>query len=289
MLKNEVEVTIGLPIYNVENFLEFTIKSIINQDFENWKLIIVDDGSSDSSLDIAKYYESQDSRITVISDGLNKKLPFRLNQISNICDTPYLVRMDSDDIMFPNRISEQLDFLKKNSQYDLVSSGMISIDENNQVRGSNFNQVLKINFDNPMLNNPIYHPSVLGKSSWFKRNPYSLDYYRCEDYELWVRTNLKDDFKMAVLPKPLIFYREAGNLSIDKILKSYDQGYEIKKKYYGFNLKFFVRYLFKRISITSINALGLLQSMDKIRNKSIDSKSSDFEKYSKILNDAIKE
>ena len=282
-------VTIGLPVFNCEKTLPFTIQSIINQDLKKWKLIIIDDGSTDTSLAIARSYASKDSRILVLSDGKNKRLPSRLNEITSLCDTPYLARMDSDDIMFPSRLSEQIDFLDKNFNFDLVATGKISIDNNNKVRGYNFLSSIKINISNPIIKNPIVHPSILGRTEWFKRNPYSEKYFRCEDYELWVRANLKKDFKIAILPKPLIFYREIGNLSIQKILNSYDQGYEIKKKYYGFNLKFFVRYLFKRISITSINALGLLQSMDKIRNKSIDSKSSDFEKYSKILNDAIKE
>src|SRR5699024_7083751 len=106
-----IMITIGIPFFTDESYLDMAIRSIINQTYQDWVLLLVDDGSSDGSLGIAKKYEEKDSRISVISDGENKKLPYRLNQIAQLTKTPYLARMDADDIMHPERIEKQLGIL----------------------------------------------------------------------------------------------------------------------------------------------------------------------------------
>ncbi|MCW1511070.1 glycosyltransferase family 2 protein, partial [Acinetobacter baumannii] len=97
-------ISIGIPFYNAENFLANAIQSVINQSFKDWELILVDDGSTDKSLDIAREFEKKDNRIKVISDGLNLKLPARLNQIITISKYDFIARMDADDIMHPDRL-----------------------------------------------------------------------------------------------------------------------------------------------------------------------------------------
>lgn len=130
-----MKVSVGIPIYNASLYLDDAIKSIMAQTYKKWELILINDGSLDSSLDIAKYYESLDSRIRVISDGENKKLPFRLNQLIYESKGEYIARMDADDVMHPQRLEKQLSFLEENRNYDLVSSGLISIDSQNKVKG----------------------------------------------------------------------------------------------------------------------------------------------------------
>ena len=73
-------VSIGIPFYNCEDYLAYAIKSVINQSYTNWELFLLDDGSTDNSLEIANSFR-YDERIKVISDGLNKGLSFRLNQL----------------------------------------------------------------------------------------------------------------------------------------------------------------------------------------------------------------
>ena len=94
-------ITIGISIYNAELYLADAIKSIISQSFEKWELILIDDGSTDNSLSIAKLFAEQDSRIRIISDGQNKKLPCRLNQIIQEAKYEYITRMDEDDLISP--------------------------------------------------------------------------------------------------------------------------------------------------------------------------------------------
>ena len=265
-------ISIGIPFYNAEAYLEDAIKSVLAQTFQEWELILVDDGSSDGSLDIAKKYEQLDSRVRVISDGLNKKLPTRLNEIIKEAKFDYIARMDADDIMHPQRLEKQLSFLEDNKKYDLVSSGLISIDNQNEVKGFRCVCQLYDNFSKPSLSYPVVHPSVMARKSWYLRNQYSERYPRAEDFELWTRSIINNDFRMAVLPDLLLYYREEGNLSRDKIIKSYKDLLKIyksySKKFFNFNI---LKIYLKILVINLIFYTGNLQKIAKRRNESFSS------------------
>lgn len=283
-------VSIGIPFYNAENFLGNTIKSIIAQQYSCWELILVDDGSSDNSLNIAKYYANRDSRIRVISDGENKKLPARLNQLISESKGAYVARMDADDIMHPQRLEKQLQFLEKNKHYDLVSSGLISIDSQNKVKGFRCVSQLYDEFSSPNLSYPIVHPSIMARKAWYERNQYSLAYPRAEDFELWTRAIKSKDFKMAVLPDLLLYYREEGNLSIDKIINSYKDTLKIYSKYHSSsNIDIEVLKLNFKIIISKLfYYTGNLQNLAMRRNTSFNSKE-ELEGFQKLLNHVIGE
>src|SRR5690349_23370493 len=121
-------VTIGLPFYNNQSTLELAIKSVFAQTYKNWELLLVNDGSTDGSLEIAK--KIIDKRVQLISDGSNKGLIFRLNQIASLAKGKYLARMDADDLMHPLRIEKQIKFLQQHQDTDLVDTGAYSINEN---------------------------------------------------------------------------------------------------------------------------------------------------------------
>lgn len=285
-----MKISVGIPFYNAENFLSDTITSIISQTYKNWELILVDDGSLDSSLDIAKYYANRDSRIRVISDGENKKLPARLNQLISESKGAYVARMDADDIMHPQRLEKQLQFLEKNKHYDLVSSGLISIDSQNKVKGFRCVSQLYDEFSSPNLSYPIVHPSIIARKSWYERNQYSLVYPRAEDFELWTRAIKSKDFKMAVLPDLLLYYREEGNLSIDKIINSYKDTLKIYSKYHSSsNIDIEVLKLNFKIIISKLfYYTGNLQILAMRRNTSFNSKE-ELEGFQKLLNQVIGE
>ncbi|PSB51390.1 glycosyltransferase family 2 protein, partial [Chroococcidiopsis cubana CCALA 043] len=89
-------VSIGMPVFNCEQVLTSAVNSIVNQTYQNWELILIDDGSKDKTLEVANSFS--DPRIKVISDGLNLKLPRRLNQAISLSKGKYFARMDGDDI-----------------------------------------------------------------------------------------------------------------------------------------------------------------------------------------------
>lgn len=209
---NEPKVTIGLPIYNGQAYMDETINSILNQSYENFELIIIDDGSSDQTQ--KKLKELKDPRVRVIIDNKNLGLPNRLNQITQMAKGEFIARMDADDIMTEDRIEKQVSILQKNSDIDVLGSNAYSIDEENCIVGIRRSISTKIK---PVSS--FIHPSIMGKSSWFKSNPYNPRAHRCEDFELWFRTRNFSNF--YAYETPLLFYREFGGVYYTKYIKSF--------------------------------------------------------------------
>ena len=109
-----MKLSVLIPLYNDENYIGYCINSLINQDLpkEDYEVIIMDDGSTDGSLEIAK--SVNDSRVRVYSDGKNKKLATRLNEIAQLASYEYIARMDADDIMSSDRLERQIKILDEN-------------------------------------------------------------------------------------------------------------------------------------------------------------------------------
>lgn len=186
-------VSIGIPFYNCEDYLAYAIKSVINQSYTNWELFLLDDGSTDNSLEIANSFR-YDERIKVISDGLNKGLSFRLNQLISLSKGEYYARMDADDIMHFDRIKTQIDFLIKKTDIDVVGSNYYNIDFNNNIIGLTKVNPNPISSKDVLKNGCFAHPSIMGKTDWFRTNPYDEQWNRMEDIELWLRTVIKSNF-----------------------------------------------------------------------------------------------
>ena len=209
-------VTIGIPFYNAEDYLEYAIRSVINQTYLNWELILLDDGSNDNSLEIAKAFS--DNRIRIISDGINKGLISRLNQLSSLASGEFYARMDADDIMHFDRIALQVEYLKLHRDVDVVGSNYYSIDTNNKIVGSHI-QNTRLNSITDVLKYGCFaHPTVMGRTEWFKKNLYDESCERMEDYELWIRTVQASKFYNLV--EPLLFYRSVGVPTLNKYIKS---------------------------------------------------------------------
>lgn len=258
-------VSIGIPFFNAAAYLEDAIKSVLAQTFQEWELILVDDGSSDRSLDIAKKYEQLDSRVRVISDGLNKKLPARLNEIINEAKFNFIARMDADDLMDVERLEKQYAFLSANPEYDLVTTGMYSIDQSNQILGKRLpeNRIMQANEILGGLTN-LLHASMLAKKQWCLRNPYREDNALAEDYELWLSASIKNDLKYNVLQEPLYYYREVENVKKEKMIKGYNTQIEVINRYYvgviSNNLKNKIVFKFelKKIIVKIFNLFNLM-------------------------------
>lgn len=226
-------ITIGIPIYNAEDFLADAIKSVLAQSYQNFELILVNDGSKDNSLEIAKDFAKQDKRIRVISDGLNRKLPARLNQIILEAKGDFIARMDADDMMHSERIAKQLNFLQCNPQFDLVSTSMISIKNSNEIIGTRTYFPKQVNKKDALLGHSgILHASILAKKAWCERNLYNELNALAEDHELWLSAAIKDDLKVGFLPEYLYYYREESSATKQKMLKGYNTQTQIISKYY---------------------------------------------------------
>lgn len=272
-------ITIGIPFYNADKFLDASIKSVLAQTYQNWELILINDGSSDSSVEIAKKYISMDSRIRLIDDGLNKKLPSRLNQIIVEAKYDFIARMDADDLIAIDRLEKQINFLLENPTYDLVTTGIYSIDEKNHITGK---RILKNYQMSPteMINGAtnLIHASLLAKKSWCIRNKYREDNLLAEDFELWLSANIKNDLNYYVIEEPLYFYREGENVTKSKILRAYKSQTDVIEKYANNIISkrkkshIYINFWLKKHIVILLSAISFLWILEIKRVKSVSDK-----------------
>jgi glycosyltransferase involved in cell wall biosynthesis len=225
-----MKITVGIPFYNNEKTLELAIKSVIAQTFKDWELFLIDDGSTDNSVRIAQMSANSDNRIILISDGTNRGLIYRLNQIIDIANGDFVARMDADDVMLPERLEKQWTIFMNNPKIDIVATAAYTIDENDNPIG--VRDITAINLKNKkeiLKKSLLIHPSILVSKKWYRSNKYDHKYIRAEDFELWCRTLGYTNFYR--ISEPLLLYRE-GNVNIKNYVLSMKTLRIIYKKYY---------------------------------------------------------
>lgn len=202
------QVTVILPVFNGETTLARAVKSIQQQTYPHWKLLLLDDGSTDATLEIAHSF--QDCRITVISDGLHKGIVERLNQGVKLADTPYIARMDADDFSLPERLEQQIIFLENTPQVDLVGTAIHLVSPTGEVIGIRiFSTSHSGIVSKPWLKTiSIAHPTWCGRTAWFKKWPYQ-DFSRNEDQELLLRAASSSTY--SNISTPLLEYTFKNN------------------------------------------------------------------------------
>lgn len=205
-------VSIAMPVLNNEKTLAAAIRSILIQSYTDWELFLIDDGSTDSTVSVARSF--RDSRIRFIADGVRAGLGLRLNQAIELSEGKYLARMDGDDICFPERLERQVRYLEENHSVDLLGTRAIVFSDEGTVRGvrpfrASHADICK----QPWAGFHLPHPTWMGKIAWFKRYRYGVDVFRAEDQDLLLRTF--EDSTFSCLPVVLLGYRE-GTLSIRK-------------------------------------------------------------------------
>ena len=218
LVPNSPLITVGLPFFNAEKTLRLAIESSVAQEFQNFELILVNDGSTDGSSRIAHEYLS-DRRVMLLEDGKNLGLAPRLNQITALSRGDYIARMDADDVMHPSRLRKQISLLEADPSVDLVSSGVHVIDGSYRILG--FRRTVRVRVCHKFSYLQLFHPTVTGRKRWFQRNPYSCEFLRCEDTELWIRT--QGESNVVILDEPLLFFNRVGSFELEKTLRSLQQ------------------------------------------------------------------
>lgn len=198
------KVSVIMSCYNSEKYIADCISSVLKQTFSDFEFIIIDDNSTDESLNIIESFD--DNRIILIKNNTNVGLTQNLNKGIEISKGEYIARIDSDDVCFPDRFQTQIDFLEKNDDISVVGSNAIMIDEYNKIVGITDETLKPDDIRNKCyLQNPLLHPSVMMRKQFISTNKYNELFKTCQDFELWVRTN--KTYRFANIKKPLVFYR----------------------------------------------------------------------------------
>lgn len=200
------EVSVIMPVYNAELYLDAAIKSILKQTYENFEFIIINDGSSDKSLEIIKKYK--DKRIVLISRE-NKGIISSLNEGIESAKGKYLARMDADDISLPHRLEKQVEFIEQN-KLDVCGGDFIIINHLEKEIGSG---IMPKKLDEIVLtlgfNVPFAHPSVLIRKDFLIKN--NISYGKngkkfAEDLDMWL-CMFNQGAKFGNLNQKILLYR----------------------------------------------------------------------------------
>ena len=242
------KVSILMGIYNCEGTLEEAIDSILNQTFEDWELIICDDGSSDCSYSIAeKYRDEYKEKIVLLSNSKNCGLNITLNNCLRVAKGEYIARMDGDDISAPTRLQEEVEFLDEHPEYAIVSTPMIYFDEQGKFRTGcqSGEPILK---DFAKGTQFCHAPCMVRREAYLAVNGYSVENkrLRVEDWDLWIRMYEKG-FRGFNIPKPLYWMRDDRSAIKRRLFKyrinesrvsiSAVKKLHLPKKYYIYALK----------------------------------------------------
>lgn len=192
-------VSVLMGVYNEEDYLSDAIESVIDQTFEDFEFLIVDDDSDDSSPEIVRSYD--DSRITLIENEVNRGLTKSLNRALDRASGTYVARQDADDISAPERFEKQVGFLEAHDEVALVGTGAQLIDDEGNALDT------RIGYCNPTYSdllekNHIIHGSILARRRVFEKlDGYDEFYQYSQDYNLWLQ--LAKTHRIANLPEPL--------------------------------------------------------------------------------------
>ncbi len=200
-------VTVLMPVYNGEHYLSDAIESILNQTFTEFEFLIIDDGSSDKSLEIIKSYS--DPRIRIVQHTENSGLISTLNEGIELASGKYIARMDCDDVSMPERLQKQYDFIELNTDVSVVGSWAWAIDAMGNITGEikTLSRVstaaAELFFTNPM----IHSSTFFNRQFVLSIGGYNINFERAEDYYLWINV-VKNKGKILNLPIFLLKYRD---------------------------------------------------------------------------------
>lgn len=200
-------VSVLIPAFNVEDYIEEAVESITNQTYKNLEIIIVDDFSTDSTYHKISQLKSKDNRIKIFRNSENFKISKTLNFAFSVCTGKYIVRMDGDDISEKNRIEKKIIYLEKNKQIDLVGCSVNSINSSGKQIGSRKFSSSQKNLDkNLRFITPVLHIWAARRHVYESINGYREELNGAEDYDFLLRmkssgfiySNLEDYYGYSV-------------------------------------------------------------------------------------------
>ena len=203
----EIKITVLMPVYNGEKYLEESIDSVSGQTLSDFEIIIIDDGSTDNTRKIIEEFD--DPRIRYFKNEKNLGIVDSLNRGIAEAKGKYVARQDADDISLPSRFEAQIKYLEKHPECVAVGSQMREIDKNGNFIGWRLVPLWHKDIETLSLKGrggQIPHPTAMCRTSALEKiGGYRKRYESAEDLDLFLR--LAECGRLANLPNVLVYYR----------------------------------------------------------------------------------
>lgn len=212
-------VSVIMGIYNCAPYLQEALDSLYAQTFQDFKIILCDDGSSDDTYIIAKANADSHDNVILIHNERNMGLNYTLNHCLEYADTEYCARMDGDDISLPTRFEKEVQFLDEHAEFAIVTTPMKYFDEKGVFRvGTGGREPKLTDFPNA---SPFCHaPCMVRKEAYDAVGGYTVadKLLREEDYHLWIKMYQKG-YRGYTLDEPLYMMRDDRNAAMRRSFK----------------------------------------------------------------------
>lgn len=226
------QISITMVTHNRVHYIANAIESVLSQTFSDWELIVVDDGSTDNTLQVVQEYALQDTRIRLLINQENKGIVWSRNAALKEAQGKFIAILDSDDVWLDNeKLAKQVHFLETHPEYVLIGTGVRVIDKEGVFGRTYSNPEEDQNIRKVILRkNPFAHSSVLcRKESVINCGGYG-NYAVGEDYDLFLKMGRSG--KMHNLAEPMLGYRiHDENISRKKAIAALKSNLALIKKY----------------------------------------------------------
>lgn len=225
-------ISVVMPNYNGRKFVEQAINSVLRQTYINFELIVVDDCSTDDSLEIIKSISKEDNRIKIISLKQNLGVALARNRGISEAKGDYIALIDNDDLWIDDKLERQLAIAKKGA--DVVYCSYDFIDENNKIIKRAFIVPQNATFKSMLTSSVISCSTAFVKADLLKQHPFKADYYH-EDYVLWMEL-LGTPINAVGDSKVLMHYRQIKGSRSNKKGNAARERWKIYRTALGLNL-----------------------------------------------------
>ena len=207
-----MKVSVIMSVFNDEKSVGKSIESILNQTYENFELIIIDDASTDNSKEIIQNYLNSDERIKLLSNNKNIGLTKSLNIAISSSEGEIIARQDSDDISLKTRLKKQVDVLSTNKYSFSITRAINPLNKNLMPRFTYYlPQKLVMKYKNPFIHGTL----MIKKNILLKVGGYDERFYYSQDYKLYSDL-LKQNYSYHFLKEPLYVLNLQNNISSNK-------------------------------------------------------------------------
>lgn len=205
MQKNP-EISVNISVYNGQEYLDESIQSILNQTFEDFECIIVDDGSTDRTSEILSYWEEKDKRVKVLHNPKNMGRPLSRNRAITVSKGSLIAVMDADDYAFPERLEKQFHLMHKNPEIQASGAAMLVYENDKRMTPRETNDEIRARL---LFDCAIFHPTAIIRKSFLLSHKiwYDLSLLTAQDYGLWTDFLPHHDGIFYNLNDQLIRYR----------------------------------------------------------------------------------